>query len=270
MKTIDIDIEVFDKLKKIAVPFVDTTPNMVIRRLLGLSRETQDEIQSSKVNSSSKSTRRRRIVVPDQKHVPGGSSIDQLGKASPQTHPAFLTFLMDKKTNRHGNYKTSEIISFMEEVNLVSISGAYRNPWMNAPYGGEKNGRISCQRTIEHFKQTRKFGCWNGKDIKVDCDADNICIYHPNHPDEIKNKCDLRKGVIWKRANPESSFTYGAHYIDVVEKELLEGRAMPLKPLLAVFYPDRSFSDDLIEEFKRDFNFNENKEEMDLFSYNLD
>ncbi|MBW2580924.1 MAG: hypothetical protein JRD00_08295, partial [Deltaproteobacteria bacterium] len=38
METIEIEIDgqVFERLRKIAVPFVDTSPNLVIRRLLGL------------------------------------------------------------------------------------------------------------------------------------------------------------------------------------------------------------------------------------------
>jgi hypothetical protein len=92
--------------------------------------------------------------------------IEELRTESLETHPAFLTFLMDKCNNTKGNYKTSDIVEFMEKIHLKLPNGTFRNPWMKASYGGQKNGLISCQRTIEHFKQTRKFGCWGGKDIK--------------------------------------------------------------------------------------------------------
>jgi len=39
MITIEIDKQVFKKLKEIAAPFVEITPNLVIRRLLGLSSD---------------------------------------------------------------------------------------------------------------------------------------------------------------------------------------------------------------------------------------
>ena len=87
-----------------------------------------------------------------------------------------------------------------------------------------QNGLISCQRTIEHFRQTRKFGCWGGKDIKENCNSANECIYHPENDEKIQNKCDLRNGVIWKRTSPDSPFTYGKYYLEVIKigEELLE------------------------------------------------
>lgn len=265
MITIEIDKEVFDKLREIAIPFVDTTPNLAIRRLLGLSASMTDKsvVVSSKKHSIQKSTNRREILYnnfAENDYLSNLPLIEQLRNASLQTHSAFLTFLMDKFHHSHGNYKTSDIIVFMEEVNLRSISGTFRNPWMKAPYRGDKNGLTSCQRTIEHFRQTRKFGCWGGRDTKKDCDAIDTCIYHPENDDEIGNKCDLRKGVIWKRSNPDSPFTYGAKYLNIVEKELLKGNGIHLETILAVFYPDKEYNQDLIELFKYDFNFN--SEEM--------
>ena len=55
-------------------------------------------------------------------------------------------------------------------------------------YTGNQNGLVSCQSTVEHFKQPRKFGCWGGKSIKTDCEAEDYCPYHPDFPDEIKKK----------------------------------------------------------------------------------
>ena len=43
MITIEIDEEVFEMLGKIAKPFVETSPNMVIRRILGLEPEKPDD-----------------------------------------------------------------------------------------------------------------------------------------------------------------------------------------------------------------------------------
>jgi len=51
---------------------------------------------------------------------------------------------MDKYKYTKGNYKTSDIIEFMEEINLKLSNGSFRNPWMKAPYGGQKNG--ACPR----------------------------------------------------------------------------------------------------------------------------
>ena len=135
---------------------------------------------------------------------------------------------------------------------------------MKKPYGGEKNGLISCLRTIEHFRQTRKWGCWNNKNTKDNCDAQDFCIYHPENSDEIGNKCDLRKGIIWKRENPSSPYAYGLHYIEVIRSELLEGNPMPLEPLLSVFYPGEDYDDEQVSRFKEEFHMQE--EEMNLFT----
>lgn len=272
--SIDIDIEVFEKLKEMAIPFVDTTPNLVLRRFLGLSMKNLDRKLSLDILSSPNGV--AAIIKEDTdtiiaiKDAPSTlvSTINQLRSSSSYAHPAFLTFLMDKYWNTNGNYKTSQIISFLEKVNLRISSGAYRNPWMPAPYKGEKNGSVSCTRTIEHFRQTRKFGCWGGKDIKTNCDAGDSCNYHPDNPSPIKNKCDLRKGVIWKRANHDSPYEYGKDYVGFIKRELLTNKHMPLKPLLSVFYPKRPFNKNLVNTFKKDFHFNER--EMELFSLDFD
>lgn len=268
--TIKIDIEVFEKLKEIAIPFIDTTPNLVIRRLLGLGSKklAGNKEGASFIKASRKITQKTSVATPEYNGGPSNDiAIEELRVKSSFAHPAFLTFLMDKFYNSHGNYSTSGIIPFMGKMKMQTISGGYRNPWMKAPYGGEKNGRNSCIRTIEHFRQTRKFGCWGGKNIKANCDANDYCIYHPGNPDVIKNKCDLRKGAIWKRENPDSPFTYGANYLEVIKQELLSNKEMPLEPLLSVFYSNEILNPNLVSKFKEDFNLNES--EMELFSYTL-
>ena len=183
--------------------------------------------------------------------------IDKLKEESHETHSAFLTFLMDKFFNTKGNYQTKNIIDFMEKMNLRSHSGILRNPWMQKPYGGNNYGMTSCQRTIEHFKQTRKFGCWGGKDFKADCNSKDVCPYHPESGSDIKNKCDLRKGVIWKRNDATSIFQYGSNYSEVVKNQLLHNRYMPMEPLLKVFYPQKDYTEELIEKFQSEFHFSD-------------
>ena len=270
METIEIEVDeqVFDILKERAVPFVDTSPNLVIRRLLGLPiKDAGEEPKSSGSHGISEIKQNivTRMAGKDIRFVTG--AIEQLRTDSGRTHPGFLTFLMDKFHNAQGNYKTSDIISFLENANLRMSSGAYRNPWMRAAYKGEKNGRCSCTASIEQFRQARKFGCWWGKNIKANCDSQDFCIYHPDNPDPIRNKCDLRKGVIWKRANPNSPFEYGLHYVDFVKLELLGKMAMPLEPLLSVFYPDMPFNKVLVSRFMEAFHLNE--KEMALFSFDF-
>lgn len=259
MNKIEVDDEVYAKLGEIAVPFKETTPNMVIRRLLKL---TEKQTYTSETTSDGeKMLRTANFKATPQPQTTSSRSniieqhIDELRAASLKTHPAFLTFLMDKYKNTKGNYKTSNIIEFMEETNLQLPNGSFRNPWMKAPYGGEKNGLISCQRTIEHFKQTRKFGCWGGKDIKENCNSVNECIYHPRNNTKMKNKCDLRNGVIWKRESPTSPFTYGHNYLKVVKTQLLKDYSIPLKPLLDIVFQGSNYNSDLIEQFKKIFHF---------------
>ena len=258
MKTIEIENDVFDKLAEIAIPFVEINPSMVIRRLL--------EIYSGSIvsiNEDNKTQQKMSYSYMSNSLKFSSDEIDQLRQVSLHVKAAFLTFLIDKYTNSHGNYRTSDIVPFMETNNLRLTSGLLRNPWMKAPYKGQNNGVTSCSRTIEHFRQTRKYGCWNGRDLKTNCDASDYCIYHPDNPAEMKTKCDFRKGVIWKRNDRNSPFTYGAHYLDVIKSELLDGGLVPLQPLLAVFYSGRSFNEELIAEFKNDFHMND--QEMAIF-----
>lgn len=255
MKTIEIDDDVYDELGKIAKPFVDNTPSMVIRKLIAYYSKQRYTVQDKKISDEvGSSIESNRLVFQST-----SSDIEQLRKETSFVHQAFLTFLMDNYTNSTGNFQISDIIPFMEAFNLRLPSGLLRNPWMKAPYRSNK----SCINTIEHFRQTRKFGCWNGKDTKENCNAENYCIYHPNNEHKINNKCDLRFGVIWKRDNPNSPFTYGIHYIEVIENELLENQKIPLKPLLAVLYPTQKYENKLVDRFLLDFHLDE---EIDLFS----
>jgi hypothetical protein len=295
MITIEIDNQVFEKLKEIAIPFMEITPNLVIRRLLGLSNDgvvnivssksyseksykfydsnRQDSMPSIGINTPSSengiptaiidSLRNKRRITQQpilyREEYPFIERIERLREVSYEIHAAFLTFLMDKYFNTEGNYQTKNIIDFMEKMNLRSVSGVLRNPWMKAPYSGEKKGIISCQRTIEHYKQTRKFGCWGGRHLKINCDAFNVCEYHPDNISEMKNKCDLRKGVIWKRNNPNSPFRYGNNYLEVVKSELLNSKLIPLQPLLNVFYPNNNYDTNLVDQFIKDFHLTDDE-----------
>lgn len=247
MKSIEIDDEVYEKLGKLASPFVEINPNQVLRRLLGLNTNIS-------------------ILPEPPLDDPNEILIEQLRLASSHVHPAFLTFLIDKQYNSHGNFKISDIIGFMDIYNLKLNSGSFRNPWMKAAYKGKDSGSISCTRTIEHFKQARRFSCWLGRNSKDDCNETFTCIYHPDNSENITNKCDLKKGVIWKRFNPKSPFSYGSNYIDVIHKELLDGKGVLLKPILAVFYPQNEFNPETITLFK--YYFNLRNEEMRLFIIN--
>lgn len=249
MKKIEIDDDVYKKLGEIAKPFEETTPNMVLRRLLNLPKaQTSTEPQFHHSHPS---------LIENY--------IEELRIKTLEIHPAFLTFLMDKYNNSKGNYRTSDIIVFMKKVNLELPNGRYRNPWMKAPYGGQKNGLISCQRTIEHYRQTRKFGCWGGRDIKANCQSFHTCDYHPNSKVKMKNKCDLRNGVIWKRESPSSPFSYGHNYLEVIKKELLKKSSIPLKSLLKIVYFGCDYNTRLIERFKNEFHLN-NEEFNTLFT----
>lgn len=239
---IEIDNEVYKKLGELSIPFEESTPNMVLRRLLGLPKSSFPE-----------------IIPPSLEEC-----IEILHNSTLHIHPAFLTFLIDKFYNSNGNFKVSEISVFMEKYHLRFVTGLFRNPWMKSVYKGKENGLASCQRTIEHFRQTRRFGCWNGKSSKVDCDAFDFCIYHPENSDIMKNKCDLRKGVIWKRSSPKSPYSYANNYINVIKTDILKNQKLPLEKLLAVFYYKHSIDVHLIEQFKNEFHLN-NEEFNTLF-----
>jgi hypothetical protein len=246
IRKIEIDEEVFAKLRDLAVPFEDTTPNHVIRRLIGLPPHG---LSSSVGRSSYSITEEEKPRREDSmKSSPLMHRISQLQKETSHVESAFLTFIMDKYLNAVGNYKTSEIVPFFEAVNLVTLAGSYRNPWMQKPY---KNLQ-SCLRTVEHYRQCRKYGCWEGRDIKSNCDKIS-CEYHPSNDNGPTTKCDLRKGVIWKRQTPESPSNYGNNYIHVVRRELLHDKSIPLRPLLSLFYADFDYSQDLVDRFIKDY-----------------
>lgn len=268
MITIEIDNEVYEKIKEIAIPFVETTPNLVLRRALGLSNEklvssgfSREAELNPSIDVRKKEPKRHRTTpvvnkpndLAEVENYSYTEKIERLRLASPDTHSAFLTFLMDKYWNTNGNYTVKQISEFMEKMNLKSYSERLRNPWMKKPYKNE----TSCLRTIEHFRQTRKFGCWNGRNLKTNCDAVNECPYHPDSNTANKNKCDLRNGVIWKRNNPKSPFQYGANYIDVIKNQHLKDKLIPLEPMLAVFYPHEEYTEKLIDKFQSAFHFSD-------------
>jgi hypothetical protein len=250
MKIVEIDLDVYEKLKDLANPFEETTPNEVLRRVLGLTKQKT----SSNGEGINDNVFQRKAL-----HSPTISSINNLAEKTRFVHSALLTFLLDKHKNSKGNFSTSDIVPFMEKFHLVTPSRTYRNPWMTRDY----KDRASCIRTIEHFRQCRKFGCWGGKNSKQDCNSIS-CDYHPgNTARVIKNSCDLRKPVIWKRQNPQSIYTYGDSYIKSIKDNHLQGQTLPLKELLSVFYPDTVFNKTLIDRFVHDFNLSD--KEMTLF-----
>ncbi len=257
MVKIEVDNEIYEKLGEIAIPFKETNPNMVLRRLLNMpttNSQTYDtNIETNKIPKEGNND----ISFKPPLKPSMLKNIDELRSASLKTHPAFLTFLMDKYLNTRGNYKTSNVVDFMKKMNLQLPNGSFRNPWMKASYSGERYGLISCQRTIEHFRQTRKYGCWGGKDVKENCNAINECKYHPENDEEIRNKCDLRNDVIWKRTSPNSPYGYGANYLKVIKKQLFKGTAIPLEPLLKIIFPENSYDAELVERFKIKFHFDD-------------
>jgi hypothetical protein len=263
MVTIDVDKEVIDKLKEIAIPFVDLTPNHVIRRILGMkpglvintTGALEENLLTRGVTPSSLTSTRRGLARDQMLTL-----IDELHRQTGYVNSAFLTFLIDKYCKTEGNFKSSNIMNFMDKFNLHTNTG-YRNPWMSKPY---KN-KNSCDKTIYHFNQCRKYGCWNNNDSKINCSFFS-CVFHPQNNSDKVNKCDLRKGVIWKKENPQSlSFRYGALYLDVIKNEIMNGEKFPLKLLLNIFYLGDSNDIQLIHRFKTEFNFNDN--EMDVIFY---
>lgn len=243
MKTIDIDLEVYQKLKELADPFVETAPNDVLRRILGLS--------SVKTADSEKAS----WTIPDIEECRSSAVVD-LRRGAAHVHPAFLTFLIDKHKSVGGGFSTADIIPFMERFHLVTPSGFYRNPWMEKPYGGEKRGKTSCEGSIEQYRQCRHYGCWGGRDSKEDCDILH-CRYHPRNTDLNvcvgRNKCDLRKGVIWKRETYQAPYTFGRNYVEVIRSEFLKGQAIPLSLLARAFYPGEKGNEQALHQFREEF-----------------
>ena len=106
----------------------------------------------------------------------------------------------------------------------------------------------------------------NGRDVKQGCDASAICVYHPDNPDKLKNKCNLRNGAIWKRENPDSPFSYGKNYLEVIKDQLLGKKKIPLKDLLAVFYTNDAYDEAAQKKFMTDFHLTQKEYEL-FFDY---
>jgi hypothetical protein len=247
LKTIDIDSEVYQKLKESADPFVETSPNDVLRRLLGLPP----------VKVAEKGAGLKTFPEAEETEPP---VLTDLRRGTEYVHPAFLTFLIGKHKSMGGGFGTADIIPFMERFRLVTPSGFYRNPWMEKPYGGEKRGKTSCEGSIEQYRQCRHYGCWGGRDSKAGCDALN-CRYHPRNSNLEacvgRNKCDLRKGVIWKRETPLSPYTFGKDYVDVIRSEFLKGQAMPVSLLASALYPGEEENERALDQFFQEFHIDE-------------
>lgn len=123
---------------------------------------------------------------------------------------------------------------------------------MKSPY---KN-LTSCKNTIAHFRECREYGCWKGRDTKLNC-VDSSCKYHPRNPREMKNECELGNGVIWRKNHPNGEYDLGQNYLEVIKSELLSNRKIPIRLFLSAFYPEKEYKESLIGEFKKDFNLTE-------------
>jgi hypothetical protein len=252
LKTIEIDSEVYQKLKELADPFVEKSPNDVLRRILELP--------------SVEAVERGRVMRAIPEADAGPPVLTALRRSTAYVHPAFLTFLIGKHKSMGGGFSTADIIPFMERFHLVTPAGFYRNPWMEKPYGGEKQGKTSCEGSIEQYRQCRHYGCWGGRDNKADCDTLN-CRYHPRNPNPEacvgRNKCDLRKGVIWKRETPLSPYRFGKDYVEVIQSEFLKGKAVPANLLASALYPGEEENERALNQFFQEFHIDE--PEMVLF-----
>lgn len=246
MKTIEIDPEVYEKLKEFADPFIERSPNDVLRRILGLSAASNTVGYPSTGQPGTAAFR-----------VPAWSDL-RLGTR--HVHPGFLTFLIDKHKAAGGGFSTTDIIPFMDRFNLVTPSGSYRNPWVERPYGGRKRGKMSCEGSVEQYRQCRHYGCWGGRDSKVGCN-DQDCRYHPRNPcpetSVGRNKCDLRKGVIWKRQSPLAPYAFGRDYVEIIRSEFLKGRTIPLGLLARAFYPGEEENERALSQFLEKFHIDD-------------
>ncbi len=171
----------------------------------------------------------------------------------------FLTFLIDKA---HGvPAPSSKIIPFFKMYNLQlreKYEYVYVNPWMRQPY---KN-QVSCVNTIEYLQQPRGFGCWNGQDVKANCD-NYQCKYHPIMAN-ISVPCNLMREAIWKRDTPAGQLTFGKNYVSIIKKQILFNKKIPLKDLLTVLYRDSSHNlQTLFEKFEMEFSLT--SEEIEAF-----
>jgi len=93
------------------MPFVDHSPNDVLRRILSL-------LTTSAVRNHQE-------------------FVDTNMKPKPTIHQAFLTFLLDKYKKLNGNFSTNDVTPFMKKFNLISLDGKYKNPWMPKSYKNE-------------------------------------------------------------------------------------------------------------------------------------
>lgn len=236
MRTIEIDEKIWEILQKHAKPFVDT-PNDVLRRLLIIDKPPQK-------------------IKPD--YPPRNPRLDLIKRLQSQTifvNPAFLTFLVYKYYQTLPNETSfSKAIELFIKKMKLEINYEYWNPWMLKAY----KDWDSCQKTIAHFRECRRFGCWNDKNSKDSCN-NYSCNYHPENPKKMKNKCDLTKGVIWLRRTPESEYELGQNYLSVIKHELLGNKKIPLRLFLSTFYDGNEFNDELVMKFKKEFDFTDNE-----------
>ncbi len=241
MRTIKIDEQVWEKLQELAVPLVDEA-NDVLRRVLGLDKKEG-------IAKSRKPQRR----LPRESDDSRLKNLDKLRTQTSYVKPAFLTFLVWKyhESLPPGTSFSAATKTFMTKVGL-KIDSKYWNPWMKDAY----KDWSSCQKTIAHFRECRKFGCWNGRNSKANC-REYSCAYHPENPVEMKNKCDLTKGVIWRRQRPDAGYELGVEYMNIIKTELLECKSMPLPLMLSVFYPGQAFNSSLVERFRAQLNLSD-------------
>ncbi len=132
----------------------------------------------------------REIPKVDGRNAPWPDSLMTIKTQTSHVKPAFLTFLVYRyyESLPEETSFSEATTAFMRKMNL-KIGSSYWNPWMPKAY----QNLDSCQKTIAHFRECRRYGCWNGRNTKWNCD-DHSCKYHPQNPTEMKNKCDLKKG----------------------------------------------------------------------------
>jgi len=140
MKTIEVDNEVYEMIGNISIPFIEITPNMVLRRILGVDTNDKNENKEKSEEQSQEIKIEQNLKYEkwELKQIYIERKISQLRTESEFVHSAFLTFLIDKYFDTRGNFTVSAIVQFMKFFNLRLPSGVFRNPWMNEPYGGKE------------------------------------------------------------------------------------------------------------------------------------
>lgn len=174
----------------------------------------------------------------------------------------FLTFLIDKK-KLNTPIETEELASFFKEYNLYnSKHDQFFNPWMRNPY---KN-IFSCSRTVDFVRRPPGYGCWYGKDTKINC-SNFACKYFPTNNTSKSIPCDFKRNVIWRKEHPdEMKYSWGSNYISNIRNYLLKRNKIPLLPLLTVFYRNEQKITRITQEkFIQEFNIT--KEELTEFFY---